>query len=215
MTTPISGKDPEYEIRNPDKLNALKGLLLKRADEERETILASARAEASKWTADQGATVDGLVEQIHGEAVKRSEEISRRQITGATTAQTKDRLRLQSSLLDEAVSMLQRELTALRDRSDYLSILAGVTLESLENMPDGTTVQVQLAQEDSALGDELVARLGQKRPGMTFLFLRDPAPILGGTWLSAPDGSWRTPADWKQVISDLKDTVAERILAVL
>ncbi|NCB64426.1 MAG: hypothetical protein EOM52_12705, partial [Clostridia bacterium] len=114
MTDSIAGDGRNYEVRNPEKLASLKGLLLKKADDEREALLESARRESSAWLEEQNAALDRMVEQIHTEAVKRAEEISKRQISGAEMARTKERLRLQNSLLDEAVTMLQKELTALR-----------------------------------------------------------------------------------------------------
>ena len=215
MTDSIAGDGRNYEVRNPEKLASLKGLLLKKADDEREALLESARSEAASWLAEQNAALDRMVEQIHAEAVKRAEEISKRQISGAEMARTKERLRLQNSLLDEAVGMLQKELTALRIHPSYPAVLAGLALEAAENLPAGTEVRIQLASEDEALGEPLAARLREKRPDLSVSFDPDAAPILGGVWLSAPDGSWRSPADWREVIAEVKDALAERILSIL
>ncbi len=193
MTGSIAGDGRNYEVRNPEKLASLKNLLLKKADDEREALLESARSEAASWLAEQNAALDRMVEQIHAEAVKRAEEISKRQISGAEMARTKERLRLQNSLLDEAVGMLQKELTALRIHPSYPAVLAGLALEAAENLPAGTEVRIQLASEDEALGEPLAARLREKRPDLSVSFDPDAAPILGGVWLSAPDGSWRSP----------------------
>ncbi|MBL3540046.1 V-type ATP synthase subunit E [Aminivibrio sp.] len=215
MTGSIAGDGRNYEVRNPEKLVSLKNLILKKADDEREALLESARQEAASWLAEQSAALDHMVEQIHTEAMKRAEEISKRQISGAETALTKERLRLQNSLLEEAVGMLQKELTALRIHPSYPAVLAGLALEAAEKLPAGTEVKIQLASEDEALGEPLAARLREKRPDLSFSFDPNPAPILGGVWLSAPDGSWRSPADWREVIAEVKDSLAERILSIL
>jgi|LSQX01.2.fsa_nt_gb V/A-type H+-transporting ATPase subunit E len=215
MTASIDGDGRKFEVRNPEKLASLKNLLLKKADDEREALLESARSEAASWLAEQNAALDRMVEQVHTEAVKRAEEISKRQISGAEMNRTKERLRLQNTLLDEAVGMLQKELTALRNHPSYPAILAGLAFEAAEKLPAGTEVRIQLASEDEALGEALAARLREKRPDLSVVFDSDAAPILGGVWLSAPDGSWRSPADWREIIAEVKDSLAERILSIL
>ena len=215
MTDSISGDGRNYEVRNPEKLTSLKNLLLKKADDERESILDSARRESAAWLKEQEATLDHMVEQIHAEAVKRAEEISKRQISGAEMARTKDRLRMQNSLIEEALSMLQKELTALRERPDYSAILTGLALEAAEKLPEGTAVRLQLASEDEAVGQTIAGNLAEKRPDLSVSFDANAAPIIGGVWLSAPDGSWRAPSDWREIITEAKDSLAERILSVL
>lgn len=215
MTNSTTGERHGYEVRNPEKLASLRNLLLNKADDEREAVLESARQEAAAWLEEQNIALDRMVEQIHSEAVRRAEEISRRQISGAETARTKERLRLQNILLDEAVDMLQRELIQVRNTAAYLPILAGLALEGASRLPAGSEVKIQLAQEDRSLGEPLAARLKDFRPDLTFTFDTEAAPILGGVWLSAPDGSWRVPADWREVISGMKDSLAERVLSIL
>ena len=215
MTDSLPDEGRKYEVQNPEKLTSLKNLLFKKADDEREALLDSARREAADWLSEQNESLDRMVDQIHGDAVKRSEEISKRQISGAEMTRTKDRLRLQNSLLDEAITLLQKELTDLRSSGEYPDILAGLALEAAEKLPRGSAVNLQLSHEDLALGEAVAERIREKRPDLTVTFLADAVPILGGVWLSAPDGSWRAPADWREVISGVKDTLAERILPVL
>ena len=215
MTDSLPDEGRKYEVQNPEKLTSLKNLLFKKADDEREALLDSARREAADWLSEQNESLDRMVDQIHGDAVKRSEEISKRQISGAEMTRTKDRLRLQNSLLDEAITLLQKELTDLRSSGKYPDILAGLALEAAEKLPQGSAVNLQLSHEDSAMGEAIAGRIREKRPDLTVTFLTDAVPILGGVWLSAPDGSWRAPADWREVISGVKDTLAERILPVL
>ncbi len=204
-----------YELRNPEKLASLKNLLLKKADDEREAILDSARREVASWLEEHTAELERMVEQIHSEAVKRAEEIAKRQIAGAEATRAKERLRLQNRLLDEACGMLQRELTALRDRPDYPDILTGLAVSAAAELPEGSSVRLSLAGEDAHLGSTLKERVAARRPEMTFEFSPDPAPITGGVMLEAPDGSWRAAADWHEVAAELKETLAERLLAAL
>lgn len=211
-TTPSGAS---YELRNPEKLASLKNLLLKKADDERESILESARREAASWLEEQNAKLERMVEQIHSEAVKRAEEIAKRQIAGAEATRAKERLRLQNSLLDEACVLLQKELTALRDRPDYQEILAGLAVSAASGIPGGSVVRLSLAGEDAHLGRALVERVSARLPGVSFELSADPAPITGGVLLEAPDGSWRAAADWHEVAAELKETLAERLLAAL
>ena len=210
-----ASEERSYELRNPEKLASLKNLLLQKADDERETLLDGARREAASWLEEQNAGLDRMVEQIHTEAVKRAEDISKRQIAGAETTRTKERLRLQNSLLDEALSMLQKELTALREHPDYLDILTGLALAAAEKLPEGTAARISLAGEDASLGAALMECVSGRRPDLTVEFDPAPSPILGGVRLSAPDGSWRAAADWHEVAAELKDSLAERVLAAL
>ncbi len=215
MTGTLPDESRKHKVQNPEKLTSLKNLLFKKADDEREVLLDSARREADEWVSEQNESLERMVDQIHGDAVKRSEEISKRQISEAEITRTKDRLRLQNTLLDEAVTLLLQELIDLRGRREYPDILAGLALEAAEKFPQGSAVNLQLSSGDFALGSLVVGRIREKRPDLTVTFLIDAAPIPGGVWLSAPDGSWRAPADWQEIISGLKDTLAERILPVL
>jgi len=197
------------------KLLALKNLLLKKGDEEREVILDSARREATAWLKEQNEGLYRMVEQIHADAVKNAEEIAKRQIARAESLRAKDRLRLQNTLLDEAMAMLQRALTSLREREDYPLVLAGLVLEAAKDLPAGTAALISLAVDDAPLGDALAERVGKKRPDMTFTFDPSPVPISGGAWLSAPDGSWRAAAGLREGAAEPKDSLAERLLAAL
>ena len=211
-TTPSGAS---YELRNPEKLASLKNLLLKKADDEREAILESARRETASKLEEQNAELERMVEQIHSEAVKRAEEIAKRQIAGAEATRAKERLRLQNSLLDEACALLQKELTALRDRPDYQEILAGLAVSAASGIPGGSVVRLSLAGEDAHLGRALIERVSARLPGVSFELSTDPAPITGGVLLEAADGSWRAAADWHEVAAELKETLAERLLAAL
>lgn len=197
------------------KLLALKNLLLQKGDEEREAILDSARREAAAWLQEQNEGLDRMAEQIHADAMKSAEEIAKRQIARAESMRTKERLRFQNTLLNEAMAMLQRELNSLREREDYPLVLAGMVLDAAKDLPAGTAALISLAVDDAPLGEALAERAGKKRPDMTFTFDPSPAPISGGVWLSAPDGSWRAAADLREVAAELKDSLAERLFAAL
>ncbi|NLB84086.1 MAG: ATPase [Synergistaceae bacterium] len=215
MTDTLPDETRKYKVQNPEKLTSLKNLLFKKADDEREVLLDSARREAAEWVSERNESLDRMVDLIHGDAVKRSEEISKRQISGAEMTRTKDRLRLQNTLIDEAVTLFQQELIDLRGKREYPDILAGLALEAAEKLPQGSAVNLQLSSEDLALGSAVARRIREKRPDLTVTCQLDAAPILGGVLLSAPDGSWRAPADWQEIISGVKDTLAGRILPVL
>jgi V/A-type H+-transporting ATPase subunit E len=238
MSNSISGDGTGRELQNPAKravdehnllevqrapvrddsnrkLFALKNLLLKKGDEEREAILDSARREAAAWLQEQNEGLDRMLEQIHADAVKNAEEIAKRQVARAESMRAKDRLRLQNTLLDEAMGMMQSALTSLREREDYPLILAGLVLEAAKELPAGTSALISLAVEDAPLGEALAERAGKKRPDLMFTFDPSPVPITGGVWISAPDGSWRASASLRDVAAELKDSLAERLFATL
>lgn len=215
MTDISASSRKDYELRNPEKLASLKSLLLKQGDAECDAILEAARRESSSMAEERNAEVERMVEQIHTEAVRRAEEIAKRQIAGAEASRAKDRLRLQNSLLDEAVMMLQNELAALRTRPDYVDILAGLAAHAAADIPEGGAVTISLAGEDVHLGGEVTRRASAIMRGLKFEFSPAPASITGGVHLEAPDGSWRSSADWHDVAMELRESLAERLLAVL
>ncbi|MDI9371311.1 MAG: ATPase [Synergistaceae bacterium] len=215
MTEISTSAGKSYELGNPEKLSSLKSLLLKHGDEEGDAILETARREAASMFEERSAEVERLVEQIHSEAVRRAEEIAKRQIAGAEAARGKERLRLQNSLLDEAIMMLQHELTALRYHENYIDILAGLAVSAASGLQPGSVIKLSVAAEDAHLGREVVRRAAALLPGPKFEYNPAPAAITGGVLLEAPDGSWRSRADWHNVSMEMKEALAERLLAAL
>lgn len=215
MTEISTSAGKSYELRNPEKLSALKNLLLKHGDDEGDAILETGRREAASMLEERSAEVERMVDQIHSEAVRKAEEMARRQVAGADAARGKERLRLQNSLLDKAIMMLQNELTALRYRPDYADILAGLAASAAATVQEGAVVRLSVAAEDAHLGREVTRRAAALLPGPKFEYNPAPAAITGGVLLEAPDGSWRSRADWHNVALELKESLAERLLATL
>lgn len=58
MTDPLPDESRKYEVQNPEKLASLKNLLFKKADDEREALLDSARREAAEWLSEQNESLD-------------------------------------------------------------------------------------------------------------------------------------------------------------
>ncbi len=124
---------------------------------------------------------------------------------------TKDRLRLQNSLLDEAISMLQKELAAIREKPSYPSVLTGLALRASEKLPSGTAVKIQLAQEDESLGEDLAARLAGMRPELVVsltMTLRRFSGESGSRHRMGRGG----PRPTGGIAYLMKDPLAERIL---
>ena len=105
------------DVQN-EKLNALRDLILDRADGQRTVLLREARQEADAWVAQETEKLAREAELVVQDARNRSEDIRRRQILTAERERSTETLRLQNRLLGEALGMLQDELVKLRERGD-------------------------------------------------------------------------------------------------
>ena len=189
------------DVQN-EKLNALRDLILDRADGQRTVLLREARQEADAWVAQETEKLAREAELVVQDARNRSEDIRRRQILTAERERSTETLRLQNRLLGEALGMLQDELVKLRERGDYPQILAGLILEAL-------------AAAGADLGDQVVWMAKTERPGLDLSFDPSPAPILGGLWLASEDGRRQVNADWHQRAREMADELAGRLMPLL
>ena len=202
------------DVQN-EKLNALRDLILDRADGQRTVLLREARQEADAWVAQETEKLAREAELVVQDARNRSEDIRRRQILTAERERSTETLRLQNRLLGEALGMLQDELVKLRERGDYPQILAGLILEALAAAGAEGTYRVRLAAADADLGDQVVWMAKTERPGLDLAFDPSPAPILGGLWLASEDGRRQVNADWHQRAREMADELAGRLMPLL
>lgn len=202
------------DVQN-EKLNALRDLILDRADGQRTVLLREARQEADAWVAQETEKLAREAELVVQDARNRSEDIRRRQILTAERERSTETLRLQNRLLGEALGMLQDELVKLRERGDYPQILAGLILEALAAAGAEGTYRVRLAAADADLGDQVVWMAKTERPGLDLSFDPSPAPILGGLWLASEDGRRQVNADWHQRAREMADELAGRLMPLL
>jgi vacuolar-type H+-ATPase subunit E/Vma4 len=198
------------------KLSELQAMILRKGDVEREHILEAARVESQKWLDEQTKQLDAMVAVIRSDAMKRSQEVTSRQLIEAETARDKDRLRLQNELVQKALVMFQDTLISFAERPDYAAILTGLAAKVCEELPEGERqVKMRLRAEDAPHGDFIVNTLKRRFPKFDFAFDAAPAPILGGVLFYSEEGKWRVAADWKSIVEDMAGAVAKAVLAVL
>jgi V/A-type H+-transporting ATPase subunit E len=202
------------------KLSELQSIILQKGNLERERILAEARAEAGKWTDEQTRQLNTMVAGIKADAAKRSHEISARQMIEAESARDKDRLRLQSELIQKALLAFQGALVALAKRPDYDAILTGAAAEVCERLPKGQKgqpykVKMRLRAEDAPHGEAVALALRSRFPDIDVTFDAAAAPIIGGVYLYSEEEKWQVAADWKSKVEEMADDVAKAVLAEL
>ena len=216
---PLSGGHPHVSALDGGrderkKLDGLRASILSRGAEERERILKEAEACAERWLADHTAQLDATVRSIRDDAVKQAQDISDRRLVEAGTSRDRERLRLRSGLVQEALASLQKALVGLSARDDYGAILTGVAAEVCERLHSGR-VGLRLRAEDAPLGEGTAEALSARFPGLDIYFDAAPEPILGGVVLLSEDEGWRISADWRAKIEEMADSVAEAVLAEL
>lgn len=217
VSVPLSGdrrsvsEEPRDERK---KLNELRASILSKGAEERERILKEARDGAERWLADHAAQLDATIRGIRDDAAKRAQDISARQLVEAGAHRDRERLRLQSDLVQEALASLQKALAGLSARADYEAILTGVAAEVCERLSEGR-VALRLRAEDAPLGEGIVRALKARFPRLDLYFDATPELILGGVVLLSEEEKWRVSADWGSKIAEMTDSVAEAVLAEL
>jgi V/A-type H+-transporting ATPase subunit E len=202
------------EVRN-DKLNGLRELLLLQAEQEKMGILEKAKKEAESLAAQEADRIAREEELILKDAEDRAEATRRRQVMAAEREKAAEGLRLQSRLLSEAVSMLEDRFGRLREREDYARILAGLVAEAESVLPGSEGLRVRLAGSDAAIGNDVAKTAMVLLPGLDVAFDPDPAPILGGAWVSTADGRRFVAADWRNRARETAGELAERLLPML
>ena len=202
------------EERN-DKLNGLRELLLLQAEQDGMKLLEKAKREAETLVKEESARIAREETLILKDAADRAESTRRRQVMAAEREKTGEGLRLQNRLLSEAVSMLEDRFTRLREREDYVRILAGLVAEAASVLPESGDLRVRLAAADAAIGETVASVCREFLPGLGVSFDPDPAPIMGGAWISTADGRRFVAADWRNRAHETAAELAERLLPML
>ena len=198
-----------------EKLSELRSMILRKGDEDRESILSEARAEAEKWTEEQTKQLDAMIAAIKADATKRSHEMESRQLTEAEMTRDKNRLRLQNELVSKALVLLQNALVDFSRRPDYDAILTGAASEACDRFPKGQKIKIRLRAEDASHGEPVVRALSLHFPDLDISFDPSPAAITGGVFLYSEEGKWQVVADWKAKVEEMADSVAKAVLAEL
>ncbi|MCX7828500.1 MAG: V-type proton ATPase subunit E [Thermanaerothrix sp.] len=198
-----------------DKLEALRELILDQAEAKRRDTIRQAQEELDRWLNEQREKLEKEEELILEDARRRGEDIRLRQVINAEREDSLETLRFQNRLISDAISMLRDELTRLRERDDYPSILAGLALEGLEAAGFDGAYRIRLSASDQDLGDRVVWLVKTQCPEADLVFDPEPAPITGGLWLSSEDRRKEVRLDWQSRSREMADTVAERLLQLL
>jgi V/A-type H+-transporting ATPase subunit E len=203
------------EISN-EKISALQNIILEHANQQREALASDARKEAEEWLSKEMAKLERETNSVLADARSRAEDIHRRQILAAEREKSTEALRQQNRLLGEALKKFQDGLVRLRERPDYADILAGLALEAARGLKsESGTLKLRLAPLDTALGERVASAVNAKNPKCGMLFDHEPAPVIGGCWVSSEDGRRQINADWQSRTQEMADVIADRLLSLL
>jgi V/A-type H+-transporting ATPase subunit E len=68
---------------------------------------------------------------------------------------------------------------------------------------------------DASLGDKVAEAVNRKNLGFKMIFDHEPAPIIGGCWVTSEDGRRQINSDWQSRTQEMADVIAERLLPLL
>lgn len=202
------------EVSNA-KIGTLRDIILDRADGEKKTLAAVARREVDDWLAKETEKLQREVNLVIQDARKRADDIRRRQILAAEREKSTEQLRLQNRILSDALGLLQDKLVHLRDRADYVDILSGMCIDAVTALKGARGLKFRLSAVDSSLADKIADSVRKSFPDIDIAFDPEPAPILGGCWVSTKDNRRQVNSDWQSLTQEMADTLAERLLPLL
>jgi V/A-type H+-transporting ATPase subunit E len=189
---------------------------LEHANQQREALASDARKEAEQWLSREMVKLERETNVVLADAKTRAEDIYRRQILSAEREKSTEALRQQNRLLNDALRKFQDGLVRLRERADYDKILAGLALSSARSISkDGGGLRLKLGAVDAPLGERVAAAVNEKLPGGGMVFDHEPAPIIGGCWVTSEDGRRQINADWQSRTQEAADVLAARLLPLL
>ena len=198
-----------------EKISNLRDIILDRADSEKKVNMAQGRREADDWLTHETEKLQREINLILQDARKRAEDIRRRQILSAEREKSTETLRLQNRILSDSMGRLQDKLVHLREREDYPNILTGMCVDAVESLGVKVPLKLRLSAVDAALAEEIIAKTLASNHELTLTFDPDPAPILGGCWISTADGHRQVNMDWQSITQEMADSLAERLLPLL
>lgn len=202
------------EVSN-EKIGMLRDIILDRADGQKNTLVAGARREVDEWLVKETEKLQRETNLILHDARKRAEDIRRRQILSAERDKSTETLRLQNRILSEALGRLQDKLVHLRERTDYVEILIGICMDAVTSLGGSNALKFRLSAVDFGLADEIIKKINKLAPDVELTFDTEPAPILGGCWVSSKDNRRQVNSDWQSLTQEMADTLAERLLPLL
>jgi len=211
----MTSDSKNYDLSDESvKLKELCNMVLHNADTQHDKIIDDAMSEITSWTNSQEAALVAECDAISKSAAKQAEEIANRQVIIAKNDTRRERIKLHSKYVDEALVIFQNRLEALRERGDYIEILAGLAFEAILKIPKGQDMLIRLSAVDSELGEEL-ARIIREAMLVNITFDPVPGGFKGGVMILSTGGRWSVTFDWHAKTEELKDVITTRILAAL
>lgn len=198
-----------------EKIGTLRDIILDRADAKKKELVAGARTEAEEWLLHETEKLQRESNVILQDAKKRAEDIRRRQILSAEREKSTETLRLQNRILSEALGRLQDKLVQIRNRVDYVDILAGMCVDAINTLRENQGLKLRLSAVDMNLADSVILKVRENIPETEMVFDPEPAPIMGGCWVSTNDNRRQVNSDWQSLTQEMADTLAERLLPLL
>ncbi|MEA4872546.1 MAG: V-type ATP synthase subunit E family protein [Synergistaceae bacterium] len=198
-----------------EKIGTLRDIILDKADSKKKELVAGARQEAEEWMLRETEKLQRETNLILQDARKRAEDIRRRQILSAEREKSTEALRLQNRILSEALGRLQDRLVHLREREDYIDIIAGMCIDAKNSLRETKGLKLRLSAVDMGLADSVISKVLKLMPDAEMTFDPETAPILGGCWISTNDGRRQVNSDWQSLTQEMADTLAERLLPLL
>ena len=190
-----------------EKIGTLRDIILDRADARKRELVAGARHESEEWLLRETDKLQHETNIILQDARKRAEDIRRRQILSAEREKSTETLRLQNRILSEALGRLQDKLVYLRDREDYADILAGICVDAVNSLREREGLKFRLSAVDLPLSDKVISKVHEIMPEVGLVFDPEPAPILGGCWVSTKDNRRQVNSDWQSLTQEMADTL--------
>ncbi len=188
----------------------LRELIINRANEQKNLLLAKAETEAKEWLSSENEKLGNEIEQLVTEADRQAGETRKHSLQNAERECMGEELRLRNKLLRDATKLLAEKLAQLRTRDDYVQILCGIALEAAETL-QGTAFCFSLSAIDFPYAETLTDMLKTAAPNLTFVFDRVPAAITGGLILCTEDKKRMISSDWQSIARDAADTLAMRL----
>ena len=198
-----------------EKIGTLRDIILDRADSRKKELVAGARQEAEEWMLRETEKLQRETNLILQDARKRAEDIRRRQILSAEREKSTETLRLQNRILSEALGRLQDKLVHMREREDYVNILAGMCIDAITSLRETKGLKLRLSAVDAGLAGPIISKVEEFIPEAEIIFDPETAPILGGCWISTNDDRRQVYSDWQSLTQEMADTLAERLLPLL
>lgn len=202
------------EVSN-EKIANLRDIILDHADSEKKAAITQGRRDADDWLTSESEKLQRETNLILQDARKRAEDIRRRQIISAEREKATETLRLQNRILSDAMGRLQDKLVHLRDRADYTDILTGMCVDAIESLGAKEPLKIRFSASDLALAGDVMKKVAETYPDALISFNADPAPILGGCWVTTADGRRQVNMDWQNITQEMADSLAERLLPLL